>query len=172
MLTTIFGFVLIFDLYPCPPATDHPDSPSPAHRPPSPSSPHPAHRPLLCGPNAPGLGRRSINHTQNESTEHVPENTTNRRPDRRSKSLDQTIRTVRSKTAAVYIDPQWEALAETAATGVPVFGILNPASGPGEVTDETYPDVIDYVLHAGAKVSCTPIVSCRKMSSCSFEDFG
>lgn len=49
-------------------------------------------------------------------------------------------------------DPQWVALAETAATGAPVFGILNPASGPGTVTDDTYPEVIDYVVGAGAKV--------------------
>lgn len=33
-----------------------------------------------------------------------------------------------------------------------MFGILNPASGPGEVTDTSYPDVIDYVKGAGAKV--------------------
>ena len=49
-------------------------------------------------------------------------------------------------------DPQWVALAETAATGATVFGILNPASGPGTVTDDTYPEVIDYVVSAGAKV--------------------
>lgn len=44
------------------------------------------------------------------------------------------------------------ALAETAATGATVFGILNPASGPGTVTDDTYPEIIDYVVSAGAKV--------------------
>ncbi|CAN0503367.1 unnamed protein product, partial [Ectocarpus sp. 12 AP-2014] len=54
----------------------------------------------------------------------------------------------------VTIDPQWTALAETAATGATVFGILNPASGPGEVTDTSYPDVIDYVKGAGAKMLC------------------
>ncbi|CAB1120657.1 unnamed protein product [Ectocarpus sp. CCAP 1310/34] len=54
----------------------------------------------------------------------------------------------------VTIDPQWTALAETAATGATVFGILNPASGPGEVTDTSYPDVIDYVKDAGAKMLC------------------
>lgn len=45
------------------------------------------------------------------------------------------------------------ALAETAATGATVFGILNPASGPGTVTDESYPEIIEYVVSAGAKVS-------------------
>lgn len=53
---------------------------------------------------------------------------------------------------SVVIDPQWVALAETAQTGATVFGILNPASGPGTVRDESYPDVIDYVNDAGAKV--------------------
>ncbi|CAM9258258.1 unnamed protein product [Pylaiella littoralis] len=54
----------------------------------------------------------------------------------------------------VVIDPQWVALAETAQTGATVFGILNPASGPGTVRDESYPDVIDYVNDAGAKLLC------------------
>eukprot|EP00752_Nemacystus_decipiens_P003780 g3480.t1 len=51
-------------------------------------------------------------------------------------------------------DPQWVALAETAATGATVFGILNPASGPGTVTDDSYPEIIDYVVGAGAKLLC------------------
>lgn len=55
-------------------------------------------------------------------------------------------------SVTVVIDPQWVTLAETAATGATVFGILNPASGPGTERDESYPDVIDYVTDAGAKV--------------------
>lgn len=47
---------------------------------------------------------------------------------------------------------QWIALHDTAATGATVFGILNPASGPGTVTAENYTATIDYVKGAGAKV--------------------
>ena len=48
--------------------------------------------------------------------------------------------------------PQWNALHDTAATGATVFGILNPASGPGTEVGANYTAVIDYVKSAGAKV--------------------
>lgn len=47
---------------------------------------------------------------------------------------------------------QWEALHDSASTGANVFGILNPASGPGAHTQPNYLDTIDYVKGAGAKV--------------------
>lgn len=60
--------------------------------------------------------------------------------------------TLKKEEPVLVTDPQWVALAETAGTGATVFGILNPASGPGTVTDETYPEAIDVVVTAGAKV--------------------
>ncbi|CAM9177715.1 unnamed protein product, partial [Sphacelaria rigidula] len=49
---------------------------------------------------------------------------------------------------------QWEALHDSASTGANVFGILNPASGPGAHTQPNYLDTIDYVKGAGAKLLC------------------
>lgn len=70
------------------------------------------------------------------------------------------LRNILCSVGPVVIDPQWVTLAETAAMGATVFGILNPASGPGDVTDTSYPDVIDYVKGAGAKVMMGDVVTC------------
>jgi hypothetical protein len=46
-------------------------------------------------------------------------------------------------------DARWQQLADAARAGVPMTVIVNPASGPGKVTDPNYTAVIDRVQKAG-----------------------
>ena len=53
---------------------------------------------------------------------------------------------------SLFADGQWELLKTTAAAGTPVVGIMNPASGPGTLTDPSYTTAINDVKSSGAQV--------------------